>query len=48
MSCMLLFFIIQHGDVSICEKIMENGLMAGNSKSMEGKLYLFDFITAIL
>ena len=30
------------------ENKMENGLMAGHLKSMEGKLYLFDFITAIL
>ena len=30
------------------EKIMENGLMAVDLKSMEEKLYLFDFITAIL
>ena len=30
------------------EKILENGIMAPDSKSMEGKLYLFDFITAIL
>ena len=29
------------------EKIMDNGLMAADLKSMEGKLYLFDIITAI-
>ena len=45
---MLIYLINQHRNVGIHEKIMENGLMAGNSKSMEGKLYLFDFITAIL
>ena len=30
------------------EKKVDNGLMAADLKSMEGKLYLFDFITAIL
>ena len=30
------------------EKIMDNGLMAADLKSMEGKLYIFDYITAIL
>ena len=30
------------------ENKMENGLMAGHLKIMEGKLYLFYFITAIL
>ena len=29
------------------EKILENGFMAPDLKNMEGKLYLFDFITAI-
>ena len=30
------------------EKILENGLMAPDSKRMEEKLYLFEYITAIL
>ena len=47
-SCILIFFINQHGNVGMHEKIMDNGLMAADLKSMEGKLYLFDFITAIL
>ena len=29
------------------EKILENGFMVPDLKNMEGKLYLFDFITVI-